>query len=359
MMFPFHANNQIRRTKPKKCKISFRHLLLFLAILFVTCISYLSLIFHNHHQYHKTYNEELVDTIIKNKDDFASHWRGVDKNKIKTEENRGGLTNRNKIQNVKQTPKVAKEETRVTTPPEKALIQQQKKETKYEDICLNSISQLTYEERHPSKGKRHMVSPPHDTNITLVCCQTTAGPLSIAVHKSWAPIGAERFLNMVHANYFQSYVPLFRCIKNFICQFGLAGSSNFTKMFDGNLEDERQWLQEGPNGRVNSDGVKRFAKGYLAYAGGGRNSRSNQFIVALGDNRYLGGGSPWEVPWGEVVGKASFKTLDRIYTGYGDNGPGQGLLRKKGGANKEIINMFPKMDYINSCVVVDQIHIDI
>jgi hypothetical protein len=58
-------------------------------------------------------------------------------------------------------------------------------------------------------------------------------------------------------------------------------------------------------------GTKRFQKGYLAYAGAGKNSRGTQLIMAFEDNLYLGGGSPWEVPWGQVFGANSFETLGK------------------------------------------------
>ena len=64
--------------------------------------------------------------------------------------------------------------------------------------------------------------------------------------------------------------------------------------------------------------MKRFAQGYLAYAGSGTDSRGVQLIVALEANPRLGGGSPWEVPWGELVGAHSYDTLAKIYTGYGE-----------------------------------------
>jgi cyclophilin family peptidyl-prolyl cis-trans isomerase len=98
--------------------------------------------------------------------------------------------------------------------------------------------------------------------------------------------------------------------------------------------------------------VKRFSKGFLAYAGSGKNSRSNQLIVALQNNEGLGGGSPWEVPWGEVVGDESFATLDKIYTGYGEKGPSQGRLSREG-SSKAIFEEFPNLDYILSCEVID------
>jgi hypothetical protein len=56
-------------------------------------------------------------------------------------------------------------------------------------------------------------------------------------------------------------------------------------------------------------GTARFQKGYLAYAGAGKNSRGTQLIMSFQDNLYLGGGSPWEVPFAQVFGASSFETL--------------------------------------------------
>ncbi len=55
------------------------------------------------------------------------------------------------------------------------------------------------------------------------------------------------------------------------------------------FRDDKQWLKEGPSHRTNKYGAFRFARGYFAYAGSGKNSRGNQLIVALGDNQRLGG----------------------------------------------------------------------
>ena len=99
--------------------------------------------------------------------------------------------------------------------------------------------------------------------------------------------------------------------------------------------------------------MKRFAKGYLAYAGSGKNSRSNQLIVALESNGPLAGGSPWEVPWGELVGDTSFETLSNIYTGYGEDGPKQGMIRKNG-MTEDMKLVFSKLDYINKCQLLDE-----
>ena len=157
---------------------------------------------------------------------------------------------------------------------------------------------------------------------------------------------------LVTSGHFSTRVPLFRCIRNFICQFGLSGAVGRSSQRQwGSIKDDPSWLPLGPAHRENEQGVKRFAKGYLAYAGGGKNSRGVQLIMALGPNGRLCGGSPWEVPWGEVVGDWSFRTIDAIYVGYGEKGPSQGGIQK-GGANYTA-EKFPLLDYITRCTVVD------
>mmetsp|Transcript_9776 Transcript_9776/g.19863 ORF Transcript_9776/g.19863 Transcript_9776/m.19863 type:complete len:306 (+) Transcript_9776:137-1054(+) len=222
----------------------------------------------------------------------------------------------------------------------------------YASSCpYRSLTQLTTEERFPGAGPRHQVDPPQGGKVTLVCCETTKGPWSIMVHENWAPLGSQRFLSMVRSEYFSNRVPLMRCLKNFLCQFGLAGAAS--KQFDARIQDDPNWLPEGPDYKVNAAGVKRFARGYFAYAGAGKNSRGVQLIVSLQANPRLGGGSPWEVPWGELVGEHSFATLSKIYTGYGDHGPSQGRLRKEG-ASPEVAKEFTLLDYVLSCQVVDE-----
>jgi peptidyl-prolyl cis-trans isomerase A (cyclophilin A) len=218
------------------------------------------------------------------------------------------------------------------------------------------LSDLTSAERFPVASKeRHMVTPPKDNEkgVALVCCDTTAGPWNILVHYSWAPLGAQRFVEMVQAQYFDTSVPLMRCLPGFLCQFGLNGHPEIMKPFRHSIPDDPNWLPMGPDHRQNAIGVKRFQRGYLAYAGAGVASRDTQFIVALADNGPLAGGSPWEVPWGELVGAHSYETLQRIYTGYGEKGPSQALL-SKADALSYVKEHYPDIDYVNSCRIVDR-----
>ena len=221
---------------------------------------------------------------------------------------------------------------------------------------ITSLQDLSPSELHPkATSTRYTVDPPADElPITLVTCETTKGLLHMLVHPSWAPLGASRFLRMVSTKYFSSKIAMMRCLKGFLCQFGLAGDPKLNAEYVGKntLPDDPNWLPEGPTHRTNDLGVKRFSKGFLAYAGGGKDSRSNQLIVSLADNEGLGGGSPWEVPWGEVVGVESFATLDKMYTGYGEKGPSQGRLSREGSSDA-VAQEFPMLDYILSCDVVD------
>ena len=50
----------------------------------------------------------------------------------------------------------------------------------------------------------NVVSPPSPSlpDTTLVSCSTTKGTVKLEVHPAWAPIGAERFLQLVSSNFF-------------------------------------------------------------------------------------------------------------------------------------------------------------
>ncbi|KAL7549551.1 hypothetical protein ACHAWF_012819 [Thalassiosira exigua] len=160
---------------------------------------------------------------------------------------------------------------------------------------IRSFQDLSPSEIHPVAGPdRHIVSPPSNkAPITLVTCSTTVGYLHILVHPSWAPLGAQLFKWSTPSTSLARQALMTRYVKGFLYQFGLAGDPAYNKPYVGKnrLEDDPNWLPEGPSHRTNDLGVKRFAKGYLAYAGAGPNSRTNQFIIALQDNGRLGGGS--------------------------------------------------------------------
>ena len=217
---------------------------------------------------------------------------------------------------------------------------------------IKFISDLSDAQLHPVAGDRHMVTPPQGGKLSLLCFETTQGNMNLLVHERWAPIGVARLLEMVQNRYFETKIPLFRCTD--ACQFGLAGDPAFTERFSSRLLDDPMWLPPGQNHRENSQGVRRYPQGYFTYAGGGNHTRSNQFVLTLKPNKFMGGGSPWEVPIGELVGKESFETMSKFYTGYGEKGPPQGLLHREGNSIK-VQTEWPLLDYITGCTLVDEV----
>jgi hypothetical protein len=49
----------------------------------------------------------------------------------------------------------------------------------------DGLNDLKPEELHPVAGKRHMITPPKDGKLSLVCCDTTKGPLALVVHRKF------------------------------------------------------------------------------------------------------------------------------------------------------------------------------
>mmetsp|Transcript_31755 Transcript_31755/g.105197 ORF Transcript_31755/g.105197 Transcript_31755/m.105197 type:complete len:321 (+) Transcript_31755:73-1035(+) len=209
--------------------------------------------------------------------------------------------------------------------------------------------------RHPVQqdaslppGPEHPGQEPQVTqvgNTTVVRCTTTTGPIKIHVHTYWAPHGAERFLDMVRGDFFSSKVALFRSVRGFICQTGVAGDPVVHQAWQqkGTILDDVQWLDKLDD--------LRMKRGYLSFAGGGRDSRNSEFFFTYRDIDL--GTSPWEVPFGTLVGAESFEAMDHWYTGYGDmsafggNAPDQNRMYQHGLEYLE--KGFPEIDYITSC----------
>ena len=173
-----------------------------------------------------------------------------------------------------------------------------------------------------------------------VVCETTKGSLTIDVHKEWAPLGAERFVTLVKEGFYTD-IALYRCVAKFLTQFGISENESLRHW-------QRDTILDDPNLKMG------IHKNYVSFAGGGPNTRSTQIFIAFEDLDFLGK-SPWETPFGEVVeGQA---TLDALYKEYGDippfgKGPDQQKLLNRG--NEYIRQNFPKIDFMESCKVVDE-----
>lgn len=171
-----------------------------------------------------------------------------------------------------------------------------------------------------------------------VSCETTKGPLVIEIYREWAPAGADRFLELVRDGFY-SDIALFRCVRDFLTQFGISDKPKYKHWHNKNIPDD-------PNLHIP------IKKNMISYAGGGPNTRSTQLFIAFEDLAFLGK-EPWETPFGAVV--EGQQTLDSLYKDYGDippfgAGPDQQKLHNRG--NSYIKTEFPNTDFILSCTEV-------
>ena len=100
---------------------------------------------------------------------------------------------------------------------------------------------------------------------------TSVGPFVVEVHRDWAPIGADRFYNLVKYGFFDG-VRFFRVVRNFMVQFGINGDPSVQSAWrEANLKD---------------DPVKQSNKrGYVTFAmTSAPNTRSTQVFINFKDN---------------------------------------------------------------------------
>lgn len=165
---------------------------------------------------------------------------------------------------------------------------------------------------------------------------TSKGVFVVEVHRDWAPIGADRFYNLVNAGFYNGD-RFFRVLSGFMAQFGM----------NGNPEIQRVW--SGPSVNLKDDPVKQSNKrGYVTFANAGPNSRSTQLFVNLVDNTFLDPEAMHFAPFGQVV--EGMDVVDMLYSGYGrQNVPDQGRIRGEGNTylNKE----YPKLDYVKTATI--------
>ncbi len=165
---------------------------------------------------------------------------------------------------------------------------------------------------------------------------TTKGGFTLEVNRSWAPLGADRFYNLVKAGFFTD-VAFFRVIEGFMVQFGIHGDPAVAAAWRG--------------ARIKDDPVVESNKmGYVSYAMAGPDTRTSQMFINFGDNARLD--SSGFSPFGKITD--GMAVVESIHSGYGEGapsgmGPDQGRIQTHG--NKYLRTDFPRMDYILSVAI--------
>jgi peptidyl-prolyl cis-trans isomerase A (cyclophilin A) len=160
---------------------------------------------------------------------------------------------------------------------------------------------------------------------------TTKGDFVVSVTRASAPIGADRFYNLIKIGYF-SDVAFFRMVPGFVAQFGIAPDPAVSAAWQ--------------NAKVKDDPVHETNKrGTICFATSGPDTRTTQLFINLGDNNRL-----------DSMGFAAFATItegmdvvDKLNLEYGEQ-PQQPDIQMKGG---EYLKAFPRLDKIVSAVITD------
>ena len=160
---------------------------------------------------------------------------------------------------------------------------------------------------------------------------TSKGRFVVAVHREWAPIGADRFYNLVKNGFFDD-VRFFRVIGGQLAQFGMHGDPRVQAAWrDADVQDDPV-----RHGNV---------RGTLSFASRGPNTRTTQLFLNLRDN------TPYDrlgfAPFAEVV--SGMEVVDSLFAGYEER-PEQPLIDEEG--NEYLTREFPNLDYVKKAAIL-------
>jgi peptidyl-prolyl cis-trans isomerase A (cyclophilin A) len=161
---------------------------------------------------------------------------------------------------------------------------------------------------------------------------TTKGDFVVEVTRAWAPIGADRFYNLIKLGFYDN-VGFFRVVPDFVVQFGIHGDPKVARAWkEAAIKDDKKSKQSND-------------RGTLTYAKGGPDSRTTQLFINFKDNARLDDvGFP---PFGKVV--QGMDVVDSINKEYEEQ-PDQQMIQAQG--NAYLQNAFPRLDYVKSAALI-------
>jgi peptidyl-prolyl cis-trans isomerase A (cyclophilin A) len=168
---------------------------------------------------------------------------------------------------------------------------------------------------------------------------TSAGAFVVEVHRDWAPIGADRFFNLVKNGFFDDgrFFRVIQTPRPFMVQFGI----------NGNTSVQQAWM----NTDIKDDPVKQSNKrGYITFATRGPNTRTTQVFINYANNGTAGPMLDRQgfAPFGQVV--SGMDVVDKLYSGYGERPNANNAYMLKG--NAYVTKDFPKLDYVKKAIIV-------
>jgi cyclophilin family peptidyl-prolyl cis-trans isomerase len=168
--------------------------------------------------------------------------------------------------------------------------------------------------------------------------ETSRGAIVIAVHRDWAPHGADRFYALVTAGYYDD-TRFFRVVRGQWAQFGINGDPRVSTMW------RTRTIPDDPNRQS-------VTRGRVAFAFKDPNGRTTQVYISLRDNSAQD--TQGFAPFGEVVD--GMDVADAFNSEYGEtSGGGIRAGRQQplfDGGNAYLDREFPRLDRIIRATVV-------
>jgi peptidyl-prolyl cis-trans isomerase A (cyclophilin A) len=150
--------------------------------------------------------------------------------------------------------------------------------------------------------------------------ETTRGIFIIRVTRAWAPLGADRFYNLVKHGFYNG-TSFFRVLPNFVAQWGISPRPEVTSAWTNAVLKDDMPTQSNQRGRV-------------TFATAGPDTRTTQLFINLANNARLD--AHGFAPFGEVEAPG-LPVVDAFFSGYGEGapngmGPDQEEIEKRGRA---------------------------
>ncbi|HEX6808439.1 MAG TPA: peptidylprolyl isomerase [Gemmatimonadaceae bacterium] len=176
-------------------------------------------------------------------------------------------------------------------------------------------------------------------NRFFVRFQTTKGDFVIEAHRDWSPHGVDRLYQLVRAGYYDDS-RFSRVRAGYIVQWGIAGDPAVAQ----------RWRDQ----RIPDDSVRHTnARGTIAYAMTGPNTRTTQLYISLRDNPQLD--AQGFSPLGVV--ERGMDVVDRLNAEYGETAGGGMRAGKQGpvfeGGNAYLDRNYPRLDHLVRAEIVD------
>ena len=198
-------------------------------------------------------------------------------------------------------------------------------------LALLAACVLTAADHPALRDPGHPLWGEHAPAVYRVKMETTAGSIVLEVRRDWAPIGADRFYNLVRAGFYDD--SRFYRVTTRFAQFGIAGRPEVAGV----------WRERS----IKDDPVKETnVRGRFAFAMTGPDTRTTQIYICKVDMSSQD--KDGFAPLGTVV--EGMDVVDKLYAGYGENAGGgmrggkQGRIFAEG--NQHLDRDFPKLDHL-------------